>query len=156
MIDLASASPSGFLVRATRYLGSDQPERAQREIEALVTGEQQDPTAWLYHATVMADLKQCDRAIEALERTLELAEASDTRFEVFTVAKYERAHTLLGHCLAASGDATGAEQELRRALEINPDSIMALRTLASVYAEQGRETEARELLGRVRAIQIES
>lgn len=52
----------------------------------------------------------------------------------------------------ASKDVKGAEQDLRKALEIAPSHIAALNDLAVLLGAQGKKAEARTLLEKVLAI----
>jgi regulator of sirC expression with transglutaminase-like and TPR domain len=58
------------------------------------------------------------------------------------------AHHLLGRALRACGEHFRAMTELERAVELRPDHLAALRTLAALYEETGFRRKAAETLER--------
>ncbi len=55
---------------------------------------------------------------------------------------FEAAHQVLGNALHATGDDTGAERELRHAIELNPKDVHAYNSLGIVCSARGCNDEA--------------
>jgi Flp pilus assembly protein TadD len=62
---------------------------------------------------------------------------------------YGEAYNNRGFARAMSGDMAGAEADLLRAIELDPDSFQAIGNLASLYLNTNRVAEARPLARRL-------
>lgn len=63
--------------------------------------------------------------------------------------KYEDAYNNRGFARAMQGDLQGAEQDLKRAIELNPNAEQAIANLASLYLNTNRQEDARPYAARL-------
>ncbi|GIV60597.1 MAG: hypothetical protein KatS3mg043_1686 [Rhodothermaceae bacterium] len=63
--------------------------------------------------------------------------------------KFEEAYNNRGFTRVLQGDATGAEADFKAALALDPDAVMPLANLASLYYNLGRKAEARPYVQRL-------
>ncbi len=136
--------------------------RLHREIDLSALDD-----AWTFYRMGEAHLSVGDTegAVALLERAVELSPAHlrfiDRLGSAYTTArrfdravetfdrvlaahpKYDQAYNNRGFARAMLGDAAGAEADLLRAIELDPDAYFAVANLASLYLNTGREEEAR-------------
>ena len=142
---------SRTLVDATRVDPHDRVEFLETFDRAVVLtqkGQAKESAALLAE---LADIEPANRAVQfELGQALILAgDVGRARelFERFVVSFPESSlgWFRLGQLLDHAGDAVGAERAWRRAAEVDPQQVDALKALAALLAEQGRVGEAIEI-----------
>ena len=172
-IDIDPLKPEPHLALARIYALERQPALARQHAEI---GSQRDPAqGFEILAALMMDAARLDQAEAFAKRSLDADPArymSEYLLGVIAqqrgqcgeaIAHFERAiagkraepravvrnlHAGLADCLARSGREADAEREFKAELAVIPDSPEARRGLAALYRAQGRETEAKALLGK--------
>jgi tetratricopeptide (TPR) repeat protein len=125
---------------AAQLITAGQPEKALAAARRAVSA---NPKEFFPRTLEVRALLMLDRLPEALKS----AESAVQGFPGSADAFYQR-----GVVRMASKDVKGAEQDLRKALEIAPSHIAALNDLAVLLGAQGKKAEARTLLEKVLAI----
>jgi tetratricopeptide (TPR) repeat protein len=125
---------------AAQLITAGQPEKALAAARRAVSA---NPKEFFPRTLEVRALLMLDRLQEALKS----AESAVQGFPGSADAFYQR-----GVVRMASKDVKGAEQDLRKALEIAPSHIAALNDLAVLLGAQGKKAEARTLLEKVLAI----
>lgn len=128
-VELMSAAPAGFFARADFFFQAGEIERGLGELEKVVDGGQDDPEVWLYYARMMFDHRRFDRVAKAMDAIVELAADGRHRLAPDRLAL---GYVLAGAARARIGDAAGAERDLRRALQLDPESKAATEELAAL------------------------
>jgi len=117
---------------------------AKKHAMGLVAGTASD-FAWLARAHAL--LGQSDEARNCLAETTQILETTDER-----VSEAEVLYRVPGDLLKAAGDLSGAEQHYRQAIAVAErqsaklDQLRASTSLARLWRDQGRQTEAHDLL----------
>lgn len=124
-------------------LAADRLEREQRYEEALSVLQRG-------HATAPQDLglnQALGLCLHRLERPLDAL----AHFDAVLTAQpaFAPGHAARGGALEALGDIRGAEAAYSRAVELHPQSLVALSGLASIASRRGRHDEARALADQV-------
>ena len=118
---------------------------AAQVLQPLLTGGPGDRELWLALSQIHLRVKQFDEAREATAKAEALSESEDERAYIFF---------LYGSIWERQKEFDRAEEQFRKALELNPDSAMTLNYLGYMFADQGiRLEEAVELIER--ALQME-
>lgn len=117
-----------------------EPEQALRLVRAEQARVPGDPRPHLLEVRILLSLNREDEAVRA-------AETAVTRYPKLPDALYQR-----GVLRLQRGDSKGAEQDLRKALELAPNHTAVLNDLAVLLMTQKQFGEARRLLEKVLAI----
>lgn len=116
------------------------PSESREELEKLERKHAENPEGRYFVPLANAYRKvgELDQAIDVLREGLEKHR------------DYLSAHIVLGRCLADKGDAEAAEAEFRYVLTLDPQNLIALRTLGEISLADGKIEDAerwyRELL----------
>jgi len=124
-------------------LAADRLEREQRYEEALAVLQRG-------HALTPQDLG-LNQALGLCLHRLERPAEALAHFDAVLAAQpgFAPGHAARGGSLEAIGDIVGAEAAYSRAVELQPQSLVALCGLASIASRRGRHAEARALAERV-------
>ncbi|GMU52036.1 MAG: hypothetical protein AMXMBFR33_11820 [Candidatus Xenobia bacterium] len=145
-VELKPGWAEAHLARAMVRLAQDRPDGALADVEVSVEKNPMDPRALLLRGKILGQQKEYQRARADLDRVLELVSGQAA---VEATALRERATLRLD-----AGDPAGAVQDLRRALELQPDQTELYARLAEALEKcgQGREAEqARQMLQKLKA-----
>jgi len=139
----ADALTSGLEHPMLFNLAADRLEREQRYEEALAVlqrGQALAPQDLGLNQALGLCLHRLERPAEAL-----------AHFDAVLAAQpaFAPGHAARGASLEAIGDIVGAEAAYARAVELQPQSLVALSGLASIAGRRGRHAEARGLAERV-------
>lgn len=138
----AAQDPTGQeVLRAQRLLERQQGEQALAVIRAEKEMAPDDVRVWLMETRILLIEK---RPAEALQ----VAEQTARRFPELVDAYYQRgaAHLALEHY-------DRAEEDFRRALDLEPDHVPSMNDLAVLLIIRDREVEAERLLERILELQ---
>ena len=97
-------------------------------LKGLMKNNQDDREVWLAMARVYQQQKQFDQARESVAKAAEMSDSDDEK---------EYIHFLYGSIWERQKNYGRAEQEFRKALELNPESAMSLNYLGYMWANQG-------------------
>lgn len=125
------------LAKAWQLVGEGRFEAALGVVRTELALAPEDPRPRLAESRILLLLGRHEEALSAVERALGKAPTSAD-------AWYQR-----GAVKLAAKDLAGAEQDLRRALEINASHTAAMNDLAVLLIVRGDRDEARNLLERV-------
>lgn len=129
------------LMRAAALAGAGETDQALAVYEALARAHPQDPPLLAQSATAAFELaRQSGLADHRRRAGLLLDQLTELD------PQYADAFRMLGINRAAAGDLAGAEQALRRALELVPAHLEAGLLLAQVLADRNQRDAARRVL----------
>jgi tetratricopeptide (TPR) repeat protein len=141
---------SARLAAVCRRLGDTAAaERFGRRAAALAADQPwPDPYVWECVQTAVARTDRLHQ-VEALEGRHRYREAIALLRDLAAGAPDARVHAALGRDLAQAGDLAGAEQALRRAVELAPDSVPSNYALGKLLLARGDAQGAAESARRV-------
>ncbi len=120
--------------RAIAWYRDGQTQKALDAVDALLAEQPENPYFWELKGQILFEEGRPAEALGAHEKSVELKpDAPLLRIN-------------LAHALIETSDAsklTEAENQLKRALALEPDNTMGWRLLSQAYASQGKEGEAR-------------
>lgn len=129
---LASAIGSQAIILTQQGRFTEAREFAQRALSMVY---QQDPRAWLVLGDVEINSGQMDAAQTAYETAARLNPGNPVAWKMVGIVCTKRK------------DLACAEKAYRKGLRLNPDDADLNKALAGLQLEQGKRTEAAELLG---------
>jgi tetratricopeptide (TPR) repeat protein len=134
IVSLSSVTPGGHLMLGSVYLWEKQYERAIAEIEQAIALDPTFANSYAYFAEVLTRAGRVEEAAQAIEQALRLDPLP--RLEAYFGA--------LGVAYYFMGQYEKAIAFLKSLRLRNPRSFGSRLYLAAIYAELGREEEARE------------
>jgi tetratricopeptide (TPR) repeat protein len=114
--------------RASLLASTGDADGAVQVIEPMLTGGPGDRDLWLALSQIHLRAKQFDQAHEATAKAEALSESDDENAYIFF---------LYGSIWERQKEFNKAEEQFRKALELNPDSAMTLNYLGYMFADQG-------------------
>lgn len=114
--------------RAALLASAGKASAAINLLKPLLKNTPEDREVWLAMARVHQQEKQFDQSREAAAKAEELSESDQ---------EHEYIHFLYGSIWERQKDYKRAEEEFRKALQIDPDSAMTLNYLGYMWADQG-------------------
>ncbi len=131
------ANPRNFIARlnlASAYLGNNEPDLAQKQIDELKKTAPKHPGVAYLDALIAFNKKDMQRANDAI--TVSIASAPQSGM----------AQMLAGAISTAMNQPAQAEQHLREAIKLNPGNVYARKLLTSLYVRQRQPQKADEIL----------
>lgn len=126
--------------RASLLASTGDAEGAVQVLQPMLTGGPGDRDLWLALSQIHLRGKQFDQAYEATAKAEALSGSEDEKAYI---------HFLYGSIWERQKEYDKAEEQFRKALELDPDSAMTLNYLGYMFADQGvRLDEAIELIQR--------
>ncbi|MBI3933683.1 MAG: tetratricopeptide repeat protein [Acidobacteria bacterium] len=126
--------------RASLLASTGDAEGAVQVLQPMLTGGSGDRDLWLALSQIHLRARQFDQAHEATAKAEALSNTEDEKAYI---------HFLYGSIWERQKDFDRAEEQFRKALELNPDSAMTLNYLGYMFADQGvRLDEAVDLIQR--------
>ena len=130
-VTLEPGEADGYAARGyLRYAFAWDWTRAQEDFAKAMALAPGDVNVQVSYGYLLASLGRAPEAIALYRRITELDPLSNVAWE------------RLGRCLTLGGDFAAADQALRRALEIKPDSAYGLNNLARLQLLEGKAAEA--------------
>jgi tetratricopeptide (TPR) repeat protein len=128
------------LARASLLASTGDAGGAVQLVKPLLRDNREDRELWIAMAQIHLRARQFDEAFKAAEQASEYSASDDDRAYIFF---------LNGSIWERQKKFDKAEEQFRKALEINPDSAMTLNYLGYMFADQGvRLDEATQLIQR--------
>src|ERR1051325_707405 len=128
------------MARASLLASTGDANGAVALLQPLLTGGDDDRDIWIAQSQIQLRAKQFDDALQSTAKADQLSDSSDEKSYI---------HFLYGSIWEREHQFDKAEQEFRKALELNPDSAMTLNYLGYMFADQGvRLDEAVKLIQR--------
>ena len=118
--------------RASLMASTGHAAAAINLLKPLLKNTPEDREVWLAMARIYQEEKQFDQAREAVAKGEELSDSDEEK---------EYIHFLYGSIWERQKNFPRAEQEFRKAIELNPDSAMALNYLGYMWADQGTHVD---------------
>ena len=137
-ISVAHRPNAAFPLLASAYLGLGRMADARSLAPAISVRAAKDPQLPVQYAEVLLDFDLTNQALSILETA---QRQSRPTAELFYT---------LGRAHERKGETALAQKEFRRALELDPNSVNALQSLAGVLAGQQQWEKSLELLRRAR------
>ena len=126
--------------RASLLAAAGDATGAVQVLQPLMNGGPEDRDLWLALSQIHLRAKQFDQAIQATAKAESLSDSEDEKSYIFF---------LYGSIWERQKEFGKAEEQFRKALELNPQSAMTLNYLGYMFADQGvRLEEAVELIQR--------
>jgi len=133
---LMPKDPEIHFALGTVHVAREDYHRALDEFRQTVRLNPEFADAYNNMGFVYFKLEQYDKAIEYCRKAL----------DQISYQTPEKALTIMGDSYYKKGDNTQAIESLKRALGINPDEPRPSNTLALIYLESGKVSEAKEIL----------
>ncbi|MBX7232023.1 MAG: tetratricopeptide repeat protein [Bdellovibrionales bacterium] len=118
------------------YKTWNQYEKALEVISSAIHLRDDNPSFYLYQASLLDDMKQYSKAAEQLNKAVE------------KFPQHAQMHFFLGSIEEKLGQMDRAIDQMKTVLEIEKDHIQAMNFLAYIYAEQSVSLDEAELLAR--------
>ena len=147
-IQEAGATPLWFAIRGAGFLMKGRYQQAADELAIAVAEGRPDAEVRLNYGAALLQLGRHEEAVKVLRGALAVPEN-----EGFTKRSPQTTYAIhqnLGMTHAAAGNAKAAEESFRAALAIVPRSPGTAFHLATLYASQGRVSEAIRVLRNAR------
>lgn len=120
------------MARASLLASTGDADGGVAILQPMLTGGSDDREIWLALSQIDLRVKQFDAALEATAKAEALSEADDEKSYI---------HFLYGSIWERQKQFDKAEQEFRKALELNPESAMTMNYLGYMFADQGVRLE---------------
>ena len=126
------------MARASLLASTGDTNGAVALLQPLITGSDDDRDVWLALSQIQLRVKRFDDAMQSTAKAEALSDSDDEKSYI---------HFIYGSIWERQRAYDKAEQEFRKALELNPESAMTLNYLGYMFADQGvRLDEATKLI----------
>lgn len=141
-LDIEPANANRWRSAISMYFQTEDYNKALETADRALSYLPDDPMLTFYRSTALSQLKRDDEAMQALHKALEVTPEVDKELQSSILCA-------IGDNLYKANNVDSAFVYYDRALEANPDNLLALNNCAYFLAEQGRDLDRAEKMSAI-------